>query len=107
MDKTYVPKHPTGKTLIRQQHSNKPKPKPPTHVVPQSPVPTVAKTTTKTAALARIDAAGLDEKAFSKALDAWVSTGLVRKEGQQYLIPESFVTSYIIQAKTEDGDDDD
>lgn len=50
-------------------------------------------------ALLRIEDAGLSRDAFSSALDVMVTSGMIQKQGQAFLIPESVVATYIENSK--------
>lgn len=64
-------------------------------------LPASVTTIGKTKALHRIEDAGLDRSAFSSAIDVMVATGVIQKQGQAFLIPESMVNDYIANSKEE------
>lgn len=61
--------------------------------------PTAVPTIGKTKALLRIEEAGLDRTEFSAALSVMVTSGMIPKQAQAYLIPESVIATYIKNSK--------
>jgi len=69
----------------------------------QAEAPVASETIPKGRALTMIEDAGYDSKDFAKALDIMVTAGIVKKDGQQYVIPVVYVQKHIKKLEADRG----
>jgi hypothetical protein len=70
---------------------------------PRPGVPEPPETVPKGRALSMIEDAGYDSRDFAKGLDVLVSMGIVKRDGQQYVIPKAYVEKHIKKLEADRG----